>query len=329
MPGGGYVFVSLFKAAPDTPGDVGVIGCIDGYRYLHRQQFAGAAGMCVSADGSKIFIGQKIGSVAAARPEALISGESASTGSARTTEAGGTGIVALTRDERFLVTSEERAGCLAVLDASAIDGDAGRDAVVGTIAMDLAPIAVVPSPCGRFIYATSQYSADPGTGKRGPGRVAAVTTEAFAARGSWGVPIPDAVVARVEVGNAVRLALSHVGAIAWVTLREENKVVALDTADLRRGISNVLASIATGPAPVGVALHGSGRYLLVTNSNRFKNSEGLRQTVSVIDTEAALGRRPAIVDRITVGAFPRELVPDDAGNTFLTNFDSGTVTVIS
>jgi len=318
---GGHVLVSLVNADGHPPGALTVISTDDAHRTMATLPFAGAAGITLTRDGRRALVAQKAGSVAVADVDALIAGGVTLSGWARTSLDGGTGIVALTHDERFAVTSEESAHCLAILDMTRIDGNVDRDAVVGIVPIGLAPIAVVAAPDRRHMLATIQASTD-----RGPGGVAVVTTEAFNENSGWGQPLPDAVVARVELGNAVRLALSPDGATVWVTLRAENKLIALDTADLVRGVRTVVASVKLGPAPVGVAFHGA-RYLLVANSNRFDNPAHLPQTVSVIDADAALAGRPAVVATRTVGAFPRELVPGPRGMSYLTNFNSNTITV--
>ena len=215
-----------------------------------------------------------------------------------------------------------------MLDATAIEGNVERDALVGIVPTGRAPISVVPSPDGAHLFATDQASRGQPS-DRGPGGVTVVATAAFATRVGWGQTIPDAVVARVEVGNAVRLALSHHGDIAWVTLRAENRVVALDVAALLAGRLNTLASVNTGPTPVGVAIHGNDdRYLLVANSNRFDPDQTHPQPVAVIDTAQALAGKPAIAEHLPVGVFPRELVPTGNGDTILTNFASKTVSIL-
>ncbi len=50
------------------------------------------------------------------------------------------------------------------------------------------------------------------------------------------------------------------------------------------------------------------------------------QTVSIIDTAAALAHRPATIGAVPAGLFPRDLSLDQAtGQVMLANFYSGTV----
>ena len=74
----------------------------------------------------------------------------------------------------------------------------------------------------------------------------------------------------------------------------------------------------------------NGRVALVGNSNRglVPGSTGTNspQTVSVINTAAALAHRPATAAAVQAGLFPRDLSYDQtAGQVMLANFNSGTV----
>ena len=74
----------------------------------------------------------------------------------------------------------------------------------------------------------------------------------------------------------------------------------------------------------------NGRVTLVGNSNRglVPGSTGTNspQTVSVINTAAALAHQPATVAAVLAGLFPRDLSYDQtAGQVMLANFNSDAV----
>jgi DNA-binding beta-propeller fold protein YncE len=81
--------------------------------------------------------------------------------------------------------------------------------------------------------------------------------------------------------------------------------------------------VRVGPEPVGLALYDGGRYAVVANSARFVTPNE-PQSLTVVDLEAALAGRGAVVAWIAAGAFPRE-VATDGGLGLVTNYDSNTV----
>jgi DNA-binding beta-propeller fold protein YncE len=187
--------------------------------------------------------------------------------------------------------------------------------------MDRAPISVVPSPDGRFVYATSQFTEI--EGMRGPGRVASLDV------GLAEIDPNNCVLNRVPAGNAVRLALSMDGSIAWVTLRTENRLVAFDAASLREDPTcKPIASVPVGRAPVGVTPALDDRVVLVANSNRF-DEPNAPQTVTLIDVRDVRQASLRPMGDVEVGVFPRELTRLPTGDCVLTNFGSGEVSILS
>jgi DNA-binding beta-propeller fold protein YncE len=87
--------------------------------------------------------------------------------------------------------------------------------------------------------------------------------------------------------------------------------------------------VRVGSEPVGLLLVDDGRLALVGNSNRGLvpgTGSNVAQTVSVINTAAALAQRPAVVGVLPAGLFPRDITFDEAtGQVLLANFNSGTI----
>jgi hypothetical protein len=88
------------------------------------------------------------------------------------------------------------------------------------------------------------------------------------------------------------------------------------TVDLRHDPSRALrAVVRVGSEPAGLVLADDGQIALVGNSNRglVAGTGGhAPQTVSVIDTVAALAHRPALPGTVPAGLFPRDLSIDPA-----------------
>lgn len=81
--------------------------------------------------------------------------------------------------------------------------------------------------------------------------------------------------------------------------------------------------------PAAATLVDQRRIALVGNSDRGLvrgTGGGGAQTVSVLDTAAALAHRPALIGSVSAGLFPRDVSIDPAsGTVLLANFNSGTV----
>jgi hypothetical protein len=233
--------------------------------------------------------------------------------------------VAVSRDDRYVFVTDETTGGLSVFDLSLAlrRGFSAPGVAAGIVPLvadagrtQIGPVGVALSPDGSLAYVTT-------SGGRGPaGQLWVVDTgraEAGAGRG--------AVLAHVAAGcGPVRVAVSPDGSTAWVTAQESNALLAFSTADLRRDPARALrAVVRVGSEPTGLLLADNGRLALVANSNRFAASR-IPQTVSVIDTSAALARRPALAGAVPAGLFPRDLAYDPAtGQVLLANFNSGTI----
>jgi DNA-binding beta-propeller fold protein YncE len=140
-----------------------------------------------------------------------------------------------------------------------------------------------------------------------------------------------AVLAQAEAGcQPVRVAVSPDGSTVWVTALQSNALLGFSAAALRDHSSRALrAVVPVGSEPVGLLLVDDGRLALVANSNRGLvpgTASAAPQTVSVINTAAALAGRPAIAGVVPAGLFPRDLTLDQASSqVLLGNFNSGTV----
>jgi DNA-binding beta-propeller fold protein YncE len=233
--------------------------------------------------------------------------------------------VALSPDDQYAFVSDELTGGISVFNlARALHGGFSTPRVaVGVVHLAPGAVGVTVSPDGRLVYATT-YG---GYGQHG--RLWVMN----AARAEQG-DTTHAVLASAPAGcQPVRVALAPDGTEAWVTALQSNALLAFNTKSLLVHPASALqAVIPVGSEPVGLALVDHGQLALVANSNRglVAGSSGpdAAQTISVVNTRAALAHRPALIGEIRAGLFPRDLnVDPSTGQVLVGDFNSNTVEV--
>jgi YVTN family beta-propeller protein len=254
---------------------------------------------------------------------------------------GGEGVVAVavSPDDRTLFVSDEHSATVSVIDLDKVrTAGFGSEAVLGKIPVGGGPVGLAISRDGRFLYSTSEVAPSragwpivcaredgASTSPSNP-EGALLVIDAARARSDPA----HAVLARVPAGcSAVRVVLSPSDASAYVSARGSNEVVVFDTAKLLSDPDKArVAAIPTGNAPVGMALTMDGTQLIVTNSNRFGEDRGARETLAVIDTAKAAQGAGAVLGTIEVGAFPRELSMTSDRVLLVTNYFSNTLELV-
>jgi DNA-binding beta-propeller fold protein YncE len=230
--------------------------------------------------------------------------------------------VAVSGDDRYVFVTDETTGGLSVFDlATALEhGFSAQGVAVGIVALAYGAVGVAMSPDGRQLYVTT-------FGAYGPHGQLWVIDTARAESGADG----SAVLAHAPAGcQPLRVAVSPDGRTAWVTALQSNALLAFSTANLEADPSKALrAVVRVGSEPVGLVLVDGGRVALVANSNRglVAGTGGTQpQTVSVVNTAAALDHRSALIGVVPAGLFPRDITFDQAtGRVLLANFDSDSV----
>jgi DNA-binding beta-propeller fold protein YncE len=219
-----------------------------------------------------------------------------------------------TNDEYLFVTDEDSAQ-LSVFNVgrALASGFTSTGVAVGRVFLSAGPVGVAVSPDGRWVYVTTEGPSG------GPGFLW-MLDEHVASQD------PNAaIVSHVGAGcNPVRVALSPDGGIAWVTARGSDALIGFSTAELLTHPSRSLkAVVLVGHDPVGLALTDGGDYAVVANSARFAAPD-VPQNLTVVNIQAALAGRAAVVAWIAAGAFPREVAIDGALG-LVTNYDSDTL----
>ena len=339
---GCWIFVSVPQLGDGQTGALAVIARNGGRVSLVRTVpvSANPVGMALTSD-ERLLVVTAGDDVIFVDPEKLRSGGS-DVVIGRLSSGSGAGRIyaGITLDDRLLFIADERALGITVVDLPRARASAfAPTAIIGRIATGRAPIAVMPAPEGRYLYATSQeaprswnwpFTCKPQMGgsdvPNHPEGVIWVVDLERARRDP-----ASSVVATVAAGcNPVRLVLSPKGETAYVTARGANALLAFDTERIRKDTAHSrIGTVPVGTAPVGVAVYDEGRRVVVTNSNRFAGGPTDSQLLTVIDASRVREGAAAVLGTIPAGAFPRELrVTADGKTLVLTNFASRTVQLV-
>ncbi len=239
--------------------------------------------------------------------------------------------VAVTPDGRLAFVSLEYTPGIAVFSLHrALTQGFGPADYLGLIPTGQAPVGLAVSPDGRWLYSTSELSrgAGPGPGAQQAGNAGSLSV--ISVRRAAAGP-GHSIVATVTAGcQPVRVVTSADGRVAWVTARGSNAVLGFATARLRSDPSRALvARVAVGTAPVGLALVAGGQRLVVADSNRFQ-AAGAAPSLAVVSVPAALAGRPALAGLLRAGGFPRDMTIEPGGQALLvTCFGSGQAEVVA
>src|SRR6202044_3003539 len=133
----------------------------------------------------------------------------------------------------------------------------------------------------------------------------------------------NAVRARVAAGcSPVRMGIMPDGTSVWITVRNNNAVAGYDTFKLLNDPEHArIGFVPVGRSPVGLVITAGGRYVVISNSNRFGTDADTAQTLTVIDPKRAIDGIAAVMGSIEAGAFPRQFgVSNDGKTIFLANY---------
>ena len=343
---GCWVFVSM-NARPDGTGsgvavvrriaDGGVLTrTIPGPPAIPRFGVPGAFGMGVTQDGNVLIVAAldrlsfyDVGRLTSGAGDPLL-GTLPSVG-----EPSGFFSIGITADDRLLFATNHNDSVITIVDLAATRRSAFNAVVIiGRIPVGYGPSGLAFSSDQHYLYATSQIAL---AGWGWPNACKAPGAGASAApnhrRGALHVidvarAVVDpsrSVVATVPAGcDPVRVVTSTVDNRAYVTARSDNVLLAFDTGRLISDSAHALiGTVTTHTGPVGIALLGGGRRVVVTNSPRFAGSSTDTAMVTIVDANAIGTGRNATVTSVALIAGPLELTPTRDGRTLLlTGFES-------
>lgn len=286
---------------------------------------AEVAGEYLTPDGRTLLLASGDGAFVV-NVASLESGKGASVvGKLKSGELGASAVqVVSTQDGRFVFVAFEGFGSVGVFDLSQAFATKFRaSSFVRSIPLGNSVVGLAMSKDGRWLYATSEEALD-ATASKPFGTLSVISTADAVAK------IGPGAITSVPAGcDPVRVVVSPDGLVVWVTARESNSVLAFSVNRLLRSPKTaILAAVAVGSEPVGIAFVEHGRRLIVADSNRFE-VPGATSAYSVIDPKSALEHRPAVLGSISAGGFPRELSGDPLTGTLLaTNFASMELEVV-
>jgi DNA-binding beta-propeller fold protein YncE len=278
-------------------------------------------GMALDRTGRHLAIANTAGGLVVVDTQRLVDGADDPVAAVIASPGEGSMQVVLDAEDRFAYVTDEDSATLSVFDfEDSLGSPAPRATCVGQVPLPPSPVGVALSPDGRHLFVTSQHRRTRGAGGVLSVLLAADAQTAPAAARVRSVPAGH---------NPVRVAVSPARGVAWVTARGSNALLAFDAERLVSGRGRSLrAVVPVGVAPVGLALLAGGATVVVANSNRYAAEAGDAQTLSVIDADAALRGRGALLGAVPAGAFPREMavLPDDrtvlVTNAFSESFEA-------
>ena len=227
---------------------------------------------------------------------------------------------------RFAFATLKHSGQLAVfnLQQALTSGFGLSSNLVRTISVGDNPIGIAVSTDKRYLYVAQQGLAD-SVGASGQGSLV-ILDMARAEKKSAARPI----VHKVDAGcGPARVLPAADGTHVWVTVGAGNALLAYSAAKLISDPGHALiARVALGQAPLGMAMVDNGKRMVIADSNR-GGVAGSVPSLAVVDVSKALARQPALIGLIGSGTTPREFALEPNGTTLLvTNTDSRQVQAV-
>ena len=339
-PDGQHAFVSLNSTRPDQLNGLAILACTDG-RYAVQRVIPledQPTGMALTHSGDLLVLADDV-YVAFVDMKKVLAGDPdvlAGYFEDIPDDDGGAVYANVSADDHLAFISEEQSGTITVIDLrKGRQNHFDRSSIIGEIQLGRAPVALVLSKDGRYLFTTIQGTpADFGFAKtcktegvqgpqakdEAPGAVIVIDVAKAATDPA------NSIVSKTPADcHPVRASLSPDGESLWVTARASNTVLQFSTAKLIAGDAKALmARVAVGKSPVPVIATADGRFVLSANTDRFAPGPPQDQQIDVIDARSA-----KVVGHIPAGKFPREFSGTRSGATiFLANFSSDSLTVI-
>jgi serine/threonine protein kinase/DNA-binding beta-propeller fold protein YncE len=231
--------------------------------------------------------------------------------------------VAITPDGQYAFVTYQDSAHVGVFNLQrALSSGFGSSAVVGLIPVGPQPIGIAMAPDGKHAYVASgqAHPATPGAG------VLSVIDVPAAEKHPGSAVVMKSVLAGCGTN---RVAFSPNGQDLWVTAVGSNALLGFSAAKLFSDPSHALiARVAVGQSPLGLAVISNGSRIVVADSNR-DGGPGAVANLAVVDTAKALAGKPALVGYLRSGLQPRQFAVVPHSTTLLvTNTKSAQVQTV-
>jgi DNA-binding beta-propeller fold protein YncE len=290
---------------------------------LHTVPMAGAKkGTAFTRDGKYLILatgsGAKLYSASAAQQ-----GTAQLIGTLSTPKGAGAVQAAVSPDGNFLFVTLQSSGGMAVFNLhKALTSGFSSSDLVGTVPVGVQPVGITISPDGKTMYVASIQKND--TGDQASQGLLSVIDEHKAETDP-----AHAVIQAFAAGcSDVRAITSPDGTEVWVTARESNMLLGYDAANLRTDPAHALnVKVPVGSGPIGETYAKNKTRIVVACSNLSNNSTGV-PSLYVVDPQAALDGKPAVLGKVIAGKEPRQFTTK--GNTLMvTNTGGGQIQALN
>jgi serine/threonine protein kinase/DNA-binding beta-propeller fold protein YncE len=223
--------------------------------------------------------------------------------------------VAITPDGHFAFVTFQNSASVGVFDLQrALSSGFGSGDVVGLIPVGPQPIGIAIPPDGQHAYVASEASS-PASGE----------LSIIDVRQAEQHPGASSVIKKVPAGcKANRIAFTAGGQNLWVTAAGSNALLGFSTAKLLSDPGHaLLARVAVGQSPLGLAVISHGNRIVVADSNK-EAQPGSVPNLAVVSVSKALARKSALLGYVKSGVQPRQFAVVSHSTTMLvTNTKSG------
>ncbi|HEY5355602.1 MAG TPA: protein kinase [Streptosporangiaceae bacterium] len=206
--------------------------------------------------------------------------------------------VAITPDGRFAFVTFQNSASVGVFNLQrALSSGFGSGDVVGLIPVGPQPIGIAIPPDGKHAYVASDQA-----DSSAPGVLSVIDVSQAEQH-----PGAASVIKKVPAGcKPNRIAFSAGGQNLWVTAVGSNAVLGFSTAKLLSDPGHaLLARVAVGQSPLGLAVISHGTRIVVADSNKVPQP-GSTPNLAVVSVSKALARKPALLGYIRSGLEPRQ-----------------------
>ncbi len=219
--------------------------------------------------------------------------------------------VAITPNGQYAFVTYQYSAHVGVFNLQhALKSGFSSSALVGLIPVGPQPIGIAMAPDGKHAYVASgqDHATSPGAG------VLNVIDVPQAVQHPGSAVVMKSIPAGCQTN---RVAFSPNGQDLWVTAVGSNALLGFSAAKLLSDPGHALiARVAVGQSPLGLAVVSNGSRIVVADSNR-DGGQGDQANLAVVDTAKALDGKPALLGYARSGLQPRQFAVVSHSTTLL------------